>query len=33
MTELLELRGVVEAAPDAVADVLLDVRAAWVLDE
>jgi hypothetical protein len=26
MTELLELRGVVEAAPDAVADVLLDVR-------
>ena len=26
MTELLELRGVVEAAPDAVAEVLLDVR-------
>src|SRR5919112_4711637 len=26
MTELLELRGVVEAEPDAVADVLLDVR-------
>jgi hypothetical protein len=26
MTELLELRGVVEARPDAVADVLLDVR-------
>jgi hypothetical protein len=26
MTELLELRGVVEAAPDAVADVLLDMR-------
>jgi hypothetical protein len=26
MTELLELRGVVEAAPDLVADVLLDVR-------
>jgi hypothetical protein len=26
MTELLQLRGVVEAAPDAVADVLLDVR-------
>jgi hypothetical protein len=26
MTELLELRGVVEAAPDAVAAVLLDVR-------
>ena len=26
MTELLELRGVVEAAPDAVADVLLDIR-------
>ena len=26
MTELLELRAVVEAAPDAVADVLLDVR-------
>jgi hypothetical protein len=26
MTELLELRGVVEAAPDRVADVLLDVR-------
>ena len=26
MTELLELRGVVEAPPDAVADVLLDVR-------
>ena len=26
MTELLELRGVVEAAPDTVADVLLDVR-------
>ena len=26
MTELLELRGVVEAAPDAVADILLDVR-------
>ena len=26
MTELLELRAVVEAAPDAVAEVLLDVR-------
>jgi len=26
MTELLELRGVVEAAPDLVADILLDVR-------
>lgn len=26
MTELLELRGVVEAAPDAVAEILLDVR-------
>jgi hypothetical protein len=26
MTQLLELRGVVEAAPDLVADVLLDVR-------
>ena len=26
MTELLALRGVVEAAPDAVAEVLLDVR-------
>jgi hypothetical protein len=26
MTELLELRGVVEAAPDAVAGILLDVR-------
>jgi hypothetical protein len=26
MTELLELRGVVEAAPDAVADIVLDVR-------
>jgi hypothetical protein len=26
MTELLELRGVVEAGSDAVADVLLDVR-------
>jgi hypothetical protein len=26
MTELLELRAVVEAAPDTVADVLLDVR-------
>jgi hypothetical protein len=26
MTELLELRGVVEAEPDAVADILLDVR-------
>ncbi len=26
MTELLELRGVVEAAPDVVAEVLLDVR-------
>jgi hypothetical protein len=26
MTELLELRGVVEAAPDTVADLLLDVR-------
>jgi hypothetical protein len=26
MTQLLELRGVVEAAPDAVAEVLLDVR-------
>jgi hypothetical protein len=26
MTELLELRGVVEAPPDAVAEVLLDVR-------
>jgi hypothetical protein len=26
MTELLELHGVVEAPPDAVADVLLDVR-------
>jgi hypothetical protein len=26
VTELLELRGVVEASPDAVADVLLDVR-------
>jgi hypothetical protein len=26
MTELLELRAVVEAGPDAVADVLLDVR-------
>ena len=26
MTELLELRGVVEAAPDAVAEVLLDIR-------
>jgi hypothetical protein len=26
MTELLELRGVVEAAPDTVADILLDVR-------
>jgi hypothetical protein len=26
MSELLELRAVVEAAPDAVADVLLDVR-------
>ncbi|HET6532246.1 MAG TPA: hypothetical protein VFH03_16795 [Actinoplanes sp.] len=26
MTELLELRGVVEASPDAVAELLLDVR-------
>jgi hypothetical protein len=26
MTELLELRGVVEATPDAVAEILLDVR-------
>jgi len=26
MTELMELRGVVEAAPDTVADILLDVR-------
>jgi hypothetical protein len=26
MTELLELRGVVEASPDAVAEILLDVR-------
>src|SRR3954463_10311913 len=26
MTQLLELRGVVEAAPDAVAELLLDVR-------
>jgi hypothetical protein len=26
MTRLLELRGVVEAAPDAVAEILLDVR-------
>jgi hypothetical protein len=26
MTQLLELRGVVEAAPDAVAEILLDVR-------
>ena len=26
MTELLELRGVIEASPDAVAEILLDVR-------